>query len=158
LPYALVNINEAEARNIMSEQNKALARSFFEEIENQGNFSVADQIFARDFVNHAPFGEMHGIEAAKQFASMLRTAFPDLHTTVEDQIAEGDRVATRWNARGTHRGEFQGVPASGRQMQITGITICRIAGGKIVEQWGNPDLFTLMQQLGAVPTSGQARR
>jgi steroid delta-isomerase-like uncharacterized protein len=138
----------------MSEQNKALARRIFEEIENRGDLTTADQIFASDFVNHLPFGEMHGIEGAKQFASMLRTAFPDLHTTVEDQIAEGDRVATRWNARGTHRGEFQGVPASGRQMKITGMTICRIVDGKIVEQWGNPDLFSMMQQLGAIPAPG----
>jgi steroid delta-isomerase-like uncharacterized protein len=142
----------------MSEQNKALARRIFEEIETRGNVSAAEQIFASDFVNHLPFGEMHGVEAAKQFGSMLRTAFPDLQTTVEDQIAEGDRVATRWTARGTHRGEFLGVPASGRSMQIMGMTISRVADGKIVEQWGNPDLFSLMQQLGAVPAPGQAER
>jgi steroid delta-isomerase-like uncharacterized protein len=142
----------------MSEQHKALVRRIFEDIENRGNVTAADQIFASDFVNHLPFGDMHGIEAAKQFGTMLRTAFPDLHTTVEDQIAEGDRVATRWNTRGTHRGEFQGVPASGRQMMITGMTISRIAHGKIIEQWGNPDLLTLMQQLGVVPALGQSAR
>lgn len=140
-----------KVRNIMTEQNKALVRRIFEEIENRGNMAAADQIFARDFVNHLPFGEMHGIEGAKQFASMLRTAFPDLNTTVEHQIAEGDRVASRWIARGTQKGEFQGVPATGRQMKITGITISRIANGKIVEQWGNPDLFSMMQQLGVIP-------
>ena len=138
----------------MSEQNKMIARRIFEEIENEGNFTVVEQIFASDFVNHLPFGEMHGIEGAKQFGLMLRTAFPDLHTTVEDQIAEADRVATRWVAHGTHRGEFQGVPASGRQIKISGMTMCRIADGKIVEQWGNPDLFSMMQQLGVIPTPG----
>jgi steroid delta-isomerase-like uncharacterized protein len=138
----------------MSEQNKMIARRIFEEIENRGNLTAIDQIFASDFVNHLPFGEMHGVEGAKQFATMLRTAFPDLHTTVEAQIAEGDRVATRWSTRGTHRGEFQGVLATGRQMNITGITICRIVDGKIVEQWGNPDLFSMMQQLGVIPTPG----
>jgi steroid delta-isomerase-like uncharacterized protein len=136
----------------MSEQNKMIARRIFEEIENEGNFTVVEQIFASDFVNHLPFGEMRGIEGAKQFGFMLRTAFPDLHTTVEDQIAEADRVATRWTASGTHRGEFQGIPATGRQIKITGMTMCRIANGKIVEQWGNPDLFSMMQQLGVIPT------
>lgn len=139
----------------MSEQNKAITRRIFDEIESQGKLAVADEIFARDFINHLPFGEMHGTEGAKQFATMLRTAFPDLHTTVRDQIAEGDRVTTRWTARGTQKGPFQGVPPTGRQMEIGGITISRIANGKIIEQWGNPDLFSMMQQLGAVPAPAQ---
>ena len=142
----------------MSERNKALARRIFDELENQGKLALADEIFARDFVNHLPFGEMHGTEGAKQFASMLRAGFPDLHTTVDDQIAEGDRVTTRWTARGTHTGEFLGVPPTSRRMEITGITISRIADGKIVEQWGNPDLLSMMQQLGAVEAPAQSGR
>lgn len=139
---------------MMSEQNKMIARRFFEEIESQGKLAVVDELLAHDFVNHTPFGEMHGIESAKQFGSMLRTAFPDMQVTVEDQIAEGDRVATRWTCRGTHQGEFQGVPPTSKRVEITGMVISRIANGKIVEQWGNPNLLGLMQQIGAVPTSG----
>ena len=138
----------------MFEQNKLIARRFFEEVENQGKLAVVDELLAHDFVNHTPFGEMHGIESAKQFGSMLRTAFPDMQVTVEDQIAEGDRVATRWTCRGTHQGEFQGVPPTSKRIEITGMVISRIANGKIVEQWGNPNLLGLMQQIGAVPTSG----
>jgi len=135
----------------MSEQNKRTARRIFEEIESQGNLAVVDEIFATDFVNHTPFGENHGPEGAKQFATMLRTAFPNLHSTVEDQVAEGDKVATRFTARGTHRGDLQGIPASGNTMEITGIVLSRFANGKIVEQWGNPDLLGMMRQIGAIP-------
>ena len=135
----------------MSEQNKMTARRIFEEIESQGNLAVADEIFASDFVHRTPLGENHGPEGAKQFVSMLRRAFPDLHSTVEDQISDDDKVATRFTARGTHRGELQGIPASGKMMEITGIVISRFANGKIVEQWGNPDLLGMMQQIGAIP-------
>jgi steroid delta-isomerase-like uncharacterized protein len=137
---------------MMSEQNKMIVRRFFDEVESQGKLAVADELLAHDFVNHTPFGEMHGIQSAKQFGTMLRTAFPDLYVTVKDQLAEGDKVATRWIARGTHQGEFQGVPPTGKRMEITGMVISRIANGKIVEQWGNPDVFSMMQQIGAVPT------
>jgi len=140
----------------MSEQNKMIVRRFSEEVESQGNFAVADELLAHDFVSHTPLGEAHGLEAAKQFGAMLRTAFPDLHVTVEDQIAEGDRVVTRWTCRGTHQGAFQGMPPTGKPIEIMGTTISRIANGKIVEQWGNPDLLSLMQQIGAVPAPGQS--
>lgn len=135
----------------MSQQNKALARRIFEEMQTKGNLTIADDTFANDFVNHSPFGEDHGPEGAKQFVQMLRSAFPDLHVTVEDQLSEADKVATRFVARGTHKGELNGIPASGNTMEITGIVISRIANGKIIEQWGNPDVFGLMQQIGAIP-------
>jgi len=135
----------------MSKQSKMITRRLFEEMESQGNLDVADDIFANDFVNHTPFGEMHGPEGAKQFVSKLRTAFPDLQVTVEDQIAEGDKVATHWTARGTHKAKFQNIPPTGKQIEIRGIVISQIANGKIVEQWGNPDVLGLMQQLGTIP-------
>jgi predicted ester cyclase len=135
----------------MSEQNKKIARRIFEDIETNGDLSVIDEIIASDFVNHLPIGDMHGTEGAKQFFTMLRTGFPDLTSTVTHQIAEGDKVATRWISRGTHQGEIMDVSPSGNQMEITGIVISRIANGKIVEQWGNPDLLSMMQQIGAVP-------
>jgi len=139
----------------MSKQSKTLTRRIFEEMQSQGNLAIADDIFASDFVNHTPFGDMVGPEGAKQFATKLRTAFPDLQVTVEDQIAEGDKVATHWTARGTHQNKFQGIPATGKQMEIRGIVISQIANDKIVEQWGNPDVLGLMQQLGTVPTPEQ---
>jgi steroid delta-isomerase-like uncharacterized protein len=148
-------IGKQIGENNMSEQNKMIARRLVEEVESRGNLAVVDELVASDFVNHTPFGEMHGVESAKQFVSMLRRGFPDLYVTVEDQIAEGDCVATRWMARGTHEGEFQGVPPTGRPMEITGIFINRIANGKIIEQWATPDLLGLMQQIGAVPVPGQ---
>lgn len=136
----------------MSEQNKKIARRMFEEGEGQGNLGVVDELIASDFINHTPFGEMHGQEPARQFILMLRQGFPDLEVTIEDQVAEGDRVATRWTARGTHQGEFQGVPPTGNPMEISGIAMARIANGKVIEQWATPDLLTMMQQIGAVPT------
>ena len=135
----------------MSQQNKAIAHRIFEEMESKGNLAVADEVFARDFVNHTPFGENRGPEGAKQFVTMLRSAFPDLHSTIVDQVAEGDKVATPFTARGTHKGELNGIPASGNTMEITGIVISRIANGKIIEQWGNPDVFGVMRQIGAIP-------
>jgi steroid delta-isomerase-like uncharacterized protein len=141
----------------MSDQNKATARRIFEEMETQGNLNVANEIFSSDFVGHMPMGDMHGPASMKQFAISLQTGFPDLRSTVEDQIAEGDRVMTRFRARGTHQGEFRGVPTSGNQMDISGIIVSRFANGKIVEQWGIPDLLSLMQQIDAVPTPEQSR-
>ena len=141
----------------MSSQNKAIARRIFEEMETQGNLNVANGIFSSDFVGHMPTGDMHGPASIKQFATSLQTGFPDLRSTVEDQVAEGDRVVTRFRARGTHQGEFMGVPASGNQMDISGIIVSRFANGKIVEQWGIPDLLSLMQQIGAVPSPAQSR-
>lgn len=140
----------------MSEQNKLIVRRFSEEVENQGNFAVADELLARDIVSHTPLGETRGLEGAKQFGTMLRTAFPDLHVTIEDQVSEDDKVVTRWTCRGTHQGEFQGMHPTGKQVEITGMTISRIANGKIIEQWGNPDLLGMMQQLGTVSVPRQA--
>lgn len=137
----------------MSKQNKMLARKVFEDIQSQGNLALVDEIVAGDYVGHTPLDDIHGPEGAKQYDAMLREAFPDLQITVEDQIAEGDKAVTRWTFRGTHKGEFQGMPPTGKQVTMTGITIFRIANSKIVEGWNNPDLLGLLQQLGAIPAS-----
>lgn len=139
----------------MSKHSKMITRRFFEEMGSQGDLAIADDIFATDFVNHSPFGDMHGPKGAKQFVSLLRRAFPDLQVRVEQQVAEGDKVATQWTARGTHKDNFQGIPATGKQMEIRGIVISQLANGKIIEQWGNPDLLGLMQQIGAAPMPQQ---
>jgi steroid delta-isomerase-like uncharacterized protein len=130
-----------------------IERRLIEEVWNQGNFSVVDEVVARDYIGHSstPAGETHGPAGYKQFYAALREAFPDFQVTVEDQVAEGDKVVTRWTARGTHLGEFQGIPPTGRRGAITGITIDRIANGKVVECWTNADDLGLLRLLGVVP-------
>jgi steroid delta-isomerase-like uncharacterized protein len=134
----------------MSEQNKKLVQRDFEEIYNRGNLAVADEIAASDLVIHTTSQDIHGRAAAKQYVTQLRSGFPDLHLAIEDQIAEGDRVVTRWVASGTHKGEFQGIPPTGRKVRVAGTAIDRIVGGKIVECWSQMDDLGMMQQLGVV--------
>ncbi len=141
----------------MSEENKAIARRAFEDHFNTGNFDLAEEIFAADYVNHDPslpdFGT--GPKVANQAVRLYREAFPDARITVEDQVAEGDKVATRWSARGTHQGELLGVAPTGNQVEITGISISRIEDGKIAEDWINYDALGMMQQIGAIPSPEQ---
>ena len=137
-------------------ENKALVRRFFDEMLNQGNTDVGDELFAVDAVDHAGFpGQVAGREGFKQAVRMVYAAFPDIHYTAEDMIAEGDRVATRWSLRGTHMGEFLGIPPTGKQVTVTGINVLRFAGGQIVECWETWDQFGLRQQLGLLPAPGQ---
>jgi steroid delta-isomerase-like uncharacterized protein len=142
----------------MSEENKAVARRAFEDHFNTGNLDLGEEIFTPDYVNHDPslpdFGS--GPEAANQAVRLYRDAFPDARITVEDQVAEGDKVATRWSARGTHEGELMGVAPTGNRVEITGITISRIEGGKIAEDWINYDALGMLQQVGAIPAPEQA--
>jgi steroid delta-isomerase-like uncharacterized protein len=139
----------------MSDQNKAIARRALE-IFGSGNVDELDKLVSEDAVDHDtqnPNAGIHGPEGAKRTAGLYRAAFPDLKITVEDQIAAGDKVVTRWTAVGTQDGDLAGLPASGRSATVTGITIDRIDGGKIVESWGNWDTMGMMQQLGAVPAA-----
>jgi steroid delta-isomerase-like uncharacterized protein len=137
------------------ELNKAISRRADEELFNRGNLAVAGELFAGDYVYHDPTSgvEWHGPEDVKRFASLLRGAFPDLQQTIEDQVAEGDKVAYRWTARGTHRGELLGIPPTGARVTFTGISIARLADGKIQEIWENYDALGLMRQLGTVPSA-----
>lgn len=135
----------------MSERNKQISRRTFEEIWNEGNVDAVDELFAGDFVSHSPPDGTRRPEDIKHDVNVMRSAFPDLHFTLEAQIAEGDRVATLWYARGTHEGEFEGIPPTGAQATIQGITIDRIANGKIVEGWTNWDTVGLLQELGVMP-------
>ena len=143
----------------MSEENRDLARRFMDEVYNKGNLDFIDEVVASNWVDHdpnSPEGMSRGVEGAKQFAEMYRNSFPDLHMTVEDLIAEGDKVVMRWTARGTHQEELMGIPPSGNRVEVTGINIDRIEGGKFVESWSNYDILGLMQQIGAVPSAEQA--
>jgi steroid delta-isomerase-like uncharacterized protein len=133
----------------MSEDNKALARRSWEVVDN---LDILDEVYASDLVWHEPDQAVHGLEEARQFVTMYKTAFPDLNVTVEDVISEGDNAVTRYTIRGTHQGEIEEFgPPTGRQMELQGITIHRIADGKIVEEWERYDNLSLMQQLGLVP-------
>ena len=138
----------------MSEENKDLARRFMDEVWNKGNVDFIDEVFAPNWVNHDPTvpEEMRGgVEGGKRLAQMYRNAFPDTQMTVEDLIAEGDKVVTRYTARGTHQGELMGIPPSGNRAEVTGISIDRIEGGKFVESWNIVDALGMMQQIGAIP-------
>jgi len=131
------------------EENKALARRSWELTDTP---DAIDEVYAPDVVWHNPDQDTHGIEEAKQFIAMFKTALPDMSATVEDVIAEGDKVVTRVTIRGTHQGETEEFgPPTGRQVEGEGITIQRIEGGKIVEEWNSYDNLSLMQQLGLVP-------
>jgi predicted ester cyclase len=138
-----------------AQENKSVVRRELEEIFSQGgNLDAAEEIYAPDYVGHEPtFGDVHGVEGAKQFAATYRQAFPDVQTTMEDQVGEGDKVVTRFTARGTHQGESEDFgPPTGNRIEVTGITIERFSEeGKIVEDWTNFDALGLMQQLGLVP-------
>lgn len=138
----------------MSEQNKAQIRRVIEQAYSRGDLSVVDEVAANDLIIHAPSQDIHGRAGAKQFVTMFRAAFPDLQFTVEDQIAEGDMVVTRWTAEGTHRGQFQGIPATGRKIRFMGTDIDRMADGRVVECWAHLDELGLMQQLGAIKADG----
>jgi steroid delta-isomerase-like uncharacterized protein len=136
------------------EENKAVVRREFEEIFNhRGNLDAAEEIYAPNYVGHEPaFGDIQGVESAKQFAASYRQAFPDLQSTIEDQVAEGDKVVTRFTSRGTHQGESEDFgPPTGNRIEVTGITFEQFADGKIVEDWTNFDALGLLQQLGLVP-------
>jgi len=137
----------------MSEHNKAIVRRLFTELWNNGNLSVADEVFTPNYAHYDPstpdFG--HGPDSEKKRTALYRTAFPDLHLTIEDVIAEGETVMTRWSCRGTHKGDLNGIAPTGKHITIAGVTVARCSNGKIVEGYVNWDALGLMQQLGVVP-------
>ena len=139
-----------------AEENKALVRRFVEEFWNEGNTSAADELMAVDAAIHMPTGEVVDLDGLKGFAAVWRRSFPDWHSTFEELIAEGDRVAERWTGRGTHRGELQGIPPTGKRVEVPGSVFYRIVDGKIVEFRGQLDMMGLMRQLGAIPSPQQA--
>ena len=138
-----------------TEDNKAVVRRFYEEVMNQKKRAVLDEVFDLNVVDHfAPPGTPGGLEGARQTLGMFLTAFPDLHFTVEDLIAEGDKVVARATLSGTQQGTFMGIPATGKHVTIRGIEINRFEGGKSVEHWVEMDTLGLMQQLGVIPPPG----
>jgi steroid delta-isomerase-like uncharacterized protein len=140
-----------------SEQNKMIVRRAVEE-PWKGNLDVVDELTAPDYIGHDPANPepLRGPEGVKEFISSYRAAFPDARLTVEQQLAEGDLVATRWSGRGTHEGELMGIQPTGKQVTVSGLTISRLKGGRIVEEFQNWDNFGMMQQLGAIPELAHA--
>jgi predicted ester cyclase len=152
-----------------TEENKALARRLIEELWEKGNVAAVDELIAPNIVFHydypadvpVPAELQLSLEELKQFHSQWHTTFPDLHCTVELQVAEGDLVVTRWTARGTHKGEywglaFKGIPPTGKQVTWTTTEIVRLVDSKMVEYWYNDDFLGRLQQLGVIPVPGQA--
>lgn len=135
------------------ETNKAIARRWNEDLFNViAAVDVAEEFVSPDFLDHSgPPWQPPGLAGAKWIAQVFRQAFPDLHSKVDDIVAEGDRVVVRWSGGGTHEGELFGIPPTGKEIRAAGIHIFRIANGKIVEHWGNSDDLGMMQQLGVIP-------
>jgi steroid delta-isomerase-like uncharacterized protein len=137
-----------------TEENKAIVRRFFEEGPSKGNLRIANELLSPDFVLHVPLPVSSGIEGINEVITTCRAAFEHLNVTIEDMIAEGDNVATRFTAHGIHKGDFMGLQATGKPIAMTGMEIFRIKEGKIIELWGEANLLGLMQQLGIFPAPG----
>jgi steroid delta-isomerase-like uncharacterized protein len=138
------------------EANKEVIRAYVETIFNQRQVERADELVAPDYLDHTALpGQAPGLEGAKQKWAMYLAGLPDLRVTIEELVAEGDKVAVRRSYAGTHRGELLGIPPTGKQVRLGGISIFRLDGGKIAEQWEQLDRLALMQQLGVLPTPGQ---
>ena len=136
----------------MSEANKQLVRRWFDEVWNAGRADAIDEMFAAHGLAHGLSGDpespMRGPESFRTYHAQLRTAFPDIQVTIEDMVAEGDRVAARCSVRGKHGGDTLGIAATEAPVDFTGITIVRIEDGKIVEAWNNFDFMRMYQQVG----------
>jgi predicted ester cyclase len=138
-----------------AEENKALVRRFFEEID-KGNIAILDELVAEDYIDHSPPpfpGLPPGREGVKQMFRIFQQATPGYHK-IEDQIAEGDKVITRLTSYGKHEGDLPGAPRTGNEMKMTSITIHRIENGKLVEKWAEKDMISLLTQLGIMQPQG----
>ena len=143
----------------MSERNKALLRRGIDEVWHQGKLSVVDELTAANCVFNDPSlpgGKVTGPEAYKQVVQMYRAAFPDLHISINDQVAEGDKLVTRWTATGTHKGALMGIAPTGKRSTVTGISVEHYKDGKAAAAWNNWDTLGMLQQLGVVPTMAPA--
>ena len=142
-----------------TEQSKAIAARWFTDIIVQGQLAVADEIFAANHVIHDPHappgGWPNGPQGPKAVATVFGGGFSGWNVTLDDQIAEGDRVATCWTASATHTGPLMGMPPTGKTVRVTGVNVARFAEGKIAESWYNFDMLTLLQQVGAIPMPEQ---
>jgi steroid delta-isomerase-like uncharacterized protein len=143
----------------MSAENKTLTRRWFKELWSKGNLAVADEIVAANYTNNDPAAPMpgEGREGLKKHVMMYRTAFPDLQIPIDDITADANKVTVRWTASGTHKGELMGIAPTGKTMSVAGISILRIANGRIAEQWVTWDTLGMLRGIGAVPPLGQTK-
>jgi steroid delta-isomerase-like uncharacterized protein len=140
-----------------TEENKAKVRRMIEEVWNKGNLALVDELVAPNYIYHFPGREdIKGPEGLKQYVTMVRTVFPDLHITIDDMVAEGEKVACRYTCQGTHKGKGDlGIPPTDKQLTFTGIVISHAVDGKGVEVWESLDQLTMLQQMGVIPPMGQ---
>ena len=137
------------------EQNKALMRNYIEEVWNKGNLDFIDKNFSSDFVTHGTFlGQPTNRDRVKSVISTIRNAIPDLHITIEDMLAEGDKVASRWVLKGTHKGDLMGAKPTGNKISVSQTVVFRVKDGKVVEHWANRDDLGFLQQIGLIPPLG----
>jgi steroid delta-isomerase-like uncharacterized protein len=142
----------------MTTRNAELSRRIFEDVWNRKNLSAVDDIISSDYVHHdANSPAATGIDGYKKFVSYYMSAFPDAQFTIHDAFTDGENEVTRWTVTGTHEGELAGIPRTGRRFSVTGISIGRIANGKITESWNSWDALGMMQQLGVVPAEAKGR-
>ena len=138
-----------------TEDNKATVRGVFEEVWNQGKVAVLDELFAPNYIHHDPERPtICTLEDCKRYVTTTHSSFPDFHLTIEDLVAEGEQVVMRWTWRGTNTGDLvipRHLPATGKPVTVTGITIFHFAGGKVVEDWHLADYLGMYQQLGLIP-------
>jgi steroid delta-isomerase-like uncharacterized protein len=133
----------------MSDLNKTVCRRLIEEVLNRGDFSLVDTLVSPGYVYHGPGGlELRGRDGFKQIVTLYRTAFPDLHMTIQDLVAENDKVAIRWTARGTHKGDLAGIAPTGRAATVTGIVVSRVVDGMLAEDFETFDEVGMLRQLG----------
>ena len=146
------SLNAQNNKNI--EKNKAFIQAFNEDFWNNHNIAVFEKYHAVDFIAHYPEGDLNG-EQFKGLCKAYFSAFPDLHVTIDDIIAEGDKVVKVWSTNSTNKGDFMGIPATGTQIVVTGMEVFRIADGKIAENWIIMDNLGMLQQLGVIPPLGE---
>ena len=138
--------------------NKEIVRRVVDGVWRDRNLAVVDELIAQDYVGHDPTQPepIQGRDGFKQFVGTYQSAFNDATVTIDDQIAEGDQVVTRWTGRGTHTGELMGIAPTGKEVTVSGMTVSRLAGGKIAEEWELMDALGMLVQLGAVPQPATA--
>jgi steroid delta-isomerase-like uncharacterized protein len=136
------------------EANKVVMRRYFDEIWNQRRLELLDELVAPEYVSYANPGLEPGPAGLRPVFDSVLATFPDIHFSMDDMLAEGDRVVTRWTMEGTQQGEFMGRPGSGRRVRYSGISIDRVVDGKIVEHWRVSDDLGMLQQLGIIPAAG----
>jgi len=146
----------SSAKQFTPEENNEICERMYNGAWNDGNFALVDELIAPDGLDHSPLSSEKGTAGFKKIIKTFRDAMPGLRLTIEDEVYSGDRVVHRWKVQGKHTGApLFGVPAKGKEITLTGISILRMENGKIAERWTQLDQFGLLQQLGVVPPQGK---